>query len=390
MDDHTDLRSRPARVATKRGRGRLWIIAGALAVVVLLGLWLHERSDQPATSPRRAAANEALPVSTALVTTGTIRVILDGLGTVTPLATVTVRTQISGDIMQIGFTEGQLVHKGDFLVQIDPRPYQVALETAQGNLARDQALLGEARTDLARYQNLSRLQSIAQQQAADQAFLVKQYAGTVVTDQAAIDSAKLNLIYCHITSPIDGRVGLRQVDLGNFVQPSDTNGLVVVTQLQPMSIEFALPEDDIPVITRQMRRGRLAVLAYDRTNTVQLASGTLDALDTEVNNTTGTVTMRAMFSNTDNALFPQQFVNVQLVVQVLSGVVTAPVAAVQHGAPGAYVYAVGADHVVHVVTVQTGPTDGERVQIVAGLSPGQRVVTDGTDRLKDGAKVSVP
>ena len=384
MDDLTTTR---LRSPTQASRARPVLII--LAVFLLAGLGLY--GLRQATAPRRVIrALPPEPVAAATVSRGDVSVVLDGLGAVTPLATVNVQTQIAGQIMKIGFTEGEMVHQGDFLIQIDPRPYQVALQTAQGNLARDQALLGEARIDLTRYQHLANLQSIARQQAEDQAFLVKQYEGDLITDQAAIDNAKLDLIYCRITSPIDGRVGLRQVDLGNYVQPSGATPLVVITQIQPISVEFTLPEDDLPEIRKQMRLGRLSVAAYDRANITRIATGYLAALDAQVNNTTGTVAMRAIFDNHDGALFPQQFVNARLTLETLHDAMTIPLAAVQHGAPGTFVYRIGADDKVSVTRITTGPTDGSRVQVVSGLAVGDRVVTDGVDRLRDGSEVTIP
>ncbi len=384
MDDLTTTR---LRSPTQASRARPVLVI--LAVFLLAGLGLY--GLRQATAPRRMIrALPPEPVAAATVSRGDISVVLDGLGAVTPLATVNVQTQIAGQIMKIGFTEGEMVHQGDFLIQIDPRPYQVALQTAQGNLARDQALLGEARIDLTRYQHLANLQSIARQQAEDQAFLVKQYEGDLITDQAAIDNAKLDLIYCRITSPIDGRVGLRQVDLGNYVQPSGATPLVVITQIQPISVEFTLPEDDLPEIRKQMRLGRLSVAAYDRANITRIATGYLAALDAQVNNTTGTVAMRAIFDNHDGALFPQQFVNARLTLETLHDAMTIPLAAVQHGAPGTFVYRIGADDKVSVTRITTGPTDGSRVQVVSGLAVGDRVVTDGVDRLRDGSEVTIP
>ncbi len=384
MDDLTTTR---LRSPTQASRARPVLVI--LAVFLLAGLGLY--GLRQATAPRRMIrALPPEPVAAATVSRGDVSVVLDGLGAVTPLATVNVQTQIAGQIMKIGFTEGEMVHQGDFLIQIDPRPYQVALQTAQGNLARDQALLGEARIDLTRYQHLANLQSIARQQAEDQAFLVKQYEGDLITDQAAIDNAKLDLIYCRITSPIDGRVGLRQVDLGNYVQPSGATPLVVITQIQPISVEFTLPEDDLPEIRKQMRLGRLSVAAYDRANITRIATGYLAALDAQVNNTTGTVAMRAIFDNHDGALFPQQFVNARLTLETLHDAMTIPLAAVQHGAPGTFVYRIGADDKVSVTRITTGPTDGSRVQVVSGLAVGDRVVTDGVDRLRDGSEVTIP
>jgi multidrug efflux system membrane fusion protein len=377
------------RVAGRRRRRLAWLAGLA---VLLLALWLVWRALAPAPGGGRAGRSEAppQPVGVATAATGDIRLILNALGTVTPLATVTVRTQIAGQLQQIGFTEGQLVHKGDFLIQIDPRPYQALLEQFQGQLARDQALFKQAQADLARYQTLLRQDSIARQQAEDQVFLVQQYQAAMRSDQAQIDTQQLNLTYCHITSPTDGRVGLRLVDQGNYVQPSDASGLVVVTELKPISVIFPLPEDDLPQVLKRYHGGaKLPVTAYDRANTTELATGVLATIDNQVDTTTGTWKLRALFDNQDEMLFPNQFVNARLLVDTLHDVLTVPVAAVQRGTPGTYVYLVGADDTVHVRPVKTGPVDGEHEQIVAGLAPGDRVVVDGTDRLREGAKVSI-
>jgi multidrug efflux system membrane fusion protein len=340
----------------------------------------------PQRTGRAGVAPQTVGVGT--IATGDIDVVLTGLGAVTPLATVTVKTQINGQLQQLAFTEGQMVHKGEFLAQIDPRPYQVALEQAQGALAHDTALLAQARADNARYQTLNRQDSISRQQAEDQQYLIKQYQGTVITDQAAVDSANLNLTYCHITSPVDGRVGIRMVDVGNYVQTTDS-GLFVITQLQPMSVLFTLPEDAVAQVQAQMGTGTLQVTAYDRTDTTLIATGTLATIDNEIDDTTGTVKLRAMFPNTDNKLFPQQFVNAHLLLQTLKGVVIAPQAAIQQGAPGSFVYLVKPDNTVAIQVVKTGVTEGTRVQIIDGLKAGDKVVTDGLDRLRDGARITI-
>lgn len=374
-----------------RRRGRwFWTIA-VLVVVLAAGLlWWHPWSAvKPAASGRSPLAMVPT-VRVAKVQTGDIPVTFDALGTVTPLANVTVRTQISGQLMTLGFHEGQMVAKGDFLAQVDPRPYQVALEQDQGQLARDQALLRQAQTNLARYRVLARQDSIARQQVDDQEALVQQYQGTVKSDQGLVDSARLNLVYCHITAPVAGRVGLRQVDQGNYVQTSDTNGIVVITQLQPITVIFTLPEDDLPAILGAMQEGKpLDVAASDRSNTTVLAHGKLAALDNQVDTTTGTVKLRAEFANADLALFPNQFVNAKLTVRVLHDALTIPSSAILTGAPGTFVYKVAADNTVSVQTVTPGPALGEVTSVTAGLSLGDVVVIDGTDRLKDGAKVAV-
>jgi membrane fusion protein, multidrug efflux system len=380
----------PEAPPPRRSHWHRWLLI-LLLLLLVVGLgWYFFLRPSGGSGRNRAAAEPPQPVGVAKVDQGDVNVVLTGLGTVTPMATVTVQTQISGQLMSVGYTEGQLVKKGDFLAQIDPRPFDVALAQAQGTLAHDSALLAQAKSDLARFTILGKQDSIAQQQLADQQFLVQQDEGTVALDQASVDSAKLNLVYCHIVSPVTGRVGLRLVDPGNYVQTSSSTGLVVVTQLQPISVVFVLPEDDIPQLVEQMKDGNtLTVSSYDRTNAKKLADGTLITIDNTVDTTTGAVKLRASFPNTDNALFPNQFVNAQLLLKTLKQVVRAPVAAVQQGAPGSFVYLLKPDNSVGIQVVKTGVTDGDDVQILSGLKPGDTVVVDGADRLKDGAKVAV-
>ncbi len=363
---------------------------GILLVLGLTGLiaW-RMLGEHPEPAGRPGAGGPPQTVGVATIGTGTLSVVYTGLGAVTPLATITVKTQINGVMQEIAFTEGQMVRKGDFLAQIDPRPYQVALEQAQGTLAHDSGLLAQARADNVRYQMLNRQDSISRQQAEDQQYLIKQYEGSVLADQAAVDNARLNLTYCHITAPVDGRIGIRLVDPGNYVQTSDASGLFVITQLQPMSVLFSLPEDEVAQIRQQMAAGPLTVTAYDRTDTHPIATGTLATTDNQIDPTTGTIKLRAMFDNKDDELFPQQFVNARLTVQTLKGVIVAPQAAVQTGAPGEFVYLVKSDNTVAVQPVKTGVTQGQEVQITQGLSVGDRVVTDGLDRLRDGARVTI-
>ncbi len=395
MDEQLDLRPDPGRVITRppapRRRRRGWVTpVGSLLVIGLvafagwrlLGTHAPPQGGRPGGGPPQT-------VGVATVGTGDLGVVLTGLGAVTPLATVTVKTQINGQLQQIAFTEGQIVRKGDFLAQIDPRPYEAALEKDQGTLLHDQGLLAQARADNARYQTLSKQDSIARQQVEDQAYLIKQYEGSVLADQGVVDNDKLNLVYCHITSPVDGRVGIRLVDVGNYVQTSDAAGLFVLTQLQPMSVLFTLPEDNVAQVQAQMASGTLPVMAYDRTDTELIATGKLATTDNQIDSATGTVRLRALFANTDNALFPQQFVNARLLVKTLKGVVVAPQAAVQTGAPGEFVYLVKPDGTVAVQPVKVGVAQGDRVQVTAGLKPGDKVVTDGLDRLRDGAKITV-
>src|SRR6516225_9640538 len=372
------------------GRHRRLLIGAGILLAFLLLAWVLKPSGTQPAGGGRFAAGGPMPVVTARAGTGDMPITLIGLGTVTPLATVTVQSQISGQIMHIHFKEGQTVKAGDSLVQIDPRPYQVALEQAQGALARDKALLANARVDLERYQTLFAQDSIAEQQLATQKSLVAQYAGAVTTDQGQIDAAKLNLTYCHIVSPIAGRVGLQQINVGNYVTPAEPNGLVVVTQLKPITVVFTLPEDDIPPLLQRLHAGAtLPVTAWDRSNTHQLASGSLQSIDSQIDTTTGTIRLKAVFANDDESLFPQQFVNVVLLLDTLHGATLIPQAGVQRGAPGTYVYVVNSDQTVSVRKVTLGPGDANNVAITAGLKPGDKVVVDGADKLKDGAKVLV-
>jgi multidrug efflux system membrane fusion protein len=324
------------------------------------------------------------------VTKGDVPVVLTSLGTVTSLATVTVKSQISGYLKEIHFREGDEVKKGDLLVQIDDRPYQAALEQYQGQLERDQALLDNARLDLIRYQRLIQQDSTSKQTADTAAATVRQYEGTVRMDQGQVDSEKLNIDYCRIVSPVDGVVGLRQVDVGNYVTASDTNGVVVVVETHPISVVFTLPEDNLRQVLTRIRAGaQLSASVYDRTNTDKLADGKLDTIDNQVDTSTGTVKLRALFDNSDKGLFPNQFVNVSLLVDTLEGAVTAPSNAIQNGAPGTFVYLLNANGTVALRKIKIGPTAGGRVAVLSGLSVGDKVVVDGADRLVDGAKVSV-
>ena len=404
MDERVDrspTRTSPEPVsratpATRRSRTGSRILTGIILIGLIGGgwyLWHRHETQQSSrtTSAGRNASNAPQPVGFATIDKGNIRIMLNELGTVTSLDTVTVYTQISGQLQQVGFKEGQVVKTGDFIAQIDPRPYIAALEQAEGTLAKDQGLLAQAQSDLKRYQTLGRQDSIAQQQLDDQRFLVQQYTGTVKTDQGAVDTAKLNLDYCRIVSPVDGQVGLRLVDPGNYVQASTTTGLVVIAQIQPISVIFAVPEDSLPDIIQRMRAGAsLSVEAYDRANSKLLATGTLSALDSQISTTTGTLNLRATFANPDEMLYPNQFVNARLLVNTLQDAVRVPVPAVQRGEPGTFVYLINANNTVSVRPIKVGPVDGNYQAVLSGLNPGDKVVTDGTDRLKDGAEVSLP
>lgn len=374
----------------RRLRGWLWTIA-VLAAGGGIAWWLYTRPAPPERASRRAGADAEVAVRVAPVVRGDIPVSIGALGTVTTLATVTVKTQISGKLTEVGFEEGQAVKKGDFIAQIDPQPYQAALDNAKGQLARDEAMLANAKIDLDRFVTLNAQDSIARQQVDTQRALVKQDEAIVVSDKAAVRTAEINLNYCRIISPIDGRVGLRLVDPGNYVQPSDANGMVIIAQLQPISVIFAVPQDTIPQFITKLRSGvSMPALAFDRNETTQLAAGTLSTVDNQIDTTTGTLRLRATFPNEKELLFPNQFVNVKLIVDTLQNVTIVPSAAVQLGAPGSYVYIAKPDNTVALQKVKVGPADGERVAVLEGLSEGDKVVIDGIDRLKDGAKIRIP
>jgi membrane fusion protein, multidrug efflux system len=370
----------------------------ALIILALLTAFvLYLRTKQPVAAPPRGrnGQNGPVAVSVATAVSGDIQVNIPALGTVTPLATVTVRTQITGTLQRIFFTEGQAVRQGDALAQIDPRPYEAALQQMEGNLKRDQALLADARLDLTRYENLVKEDSIAQQQLDTQRALVDQYLGTIQADEGQVKTAQVNLVYTHITAPVSGRVGLRQVDQGNYVTPGDTNGIVLLNQLQPITVIFTIPEDNVTAVMKQVRAGAtLSVAAFDKGNSTKLADGKLLTADNSIDVTTGTIKLRAQFENADSGLFPNQFVNIQLLVDTLHDQVIMPNAAVRRGAPNGvtttFVYVVNADRTVSVRAVTLGVVDGEKVAVTAGLKPGEIVVTEGADRLREGAQVSLP
>lgn len=365
--------------------GAVLVVAGAAAFLVST----HRPAAQMG-GPGAMRPGGLESVAVAAAETRDIPVVLSGLGTVTPLATVTVKSQISGYLTRIAFTEGQLVHKGDLLAEVDPRPYQALLEQYEGTLAKDKALLDNARLDLKRYQTLVEQDSVSRQTLDTQASTVRQYEGTVRADQGQVDTEKLNLIYCRIVSPIDGRVGLRLVDIGNYVTASDSTGVVVVTEVAPISVLFVLPEDKVPQVRARLRAGAtLPVSAYDRSNSTKLADGALSTLDNQLDTTTGTLKLRALFPNKDDSLFPNQFVNARLILDTVRGAVTIPQSAVQNGADGRAVYVVDGDSKVHLRKIETGISEAGVVAVTSGLKAGERVVTDGADRLQDGAQVSI-
>jgi multidrug efflux system membrane fusion protein len=349
--------------------------------------------SRQATAPQQSnGGRNAAPMSIVpeVVGKGDIGINLNALGTVTSLATVTVRTQISGYLIKIDFTEGDEVKKGDLLAEIDSRPYEATLAQAKGQLARDEAMLKGAQVDLTRYQGLAAQNAVPHQTLDTQIALVAQDQGTVEADKAAVKSAEVNLQYCRILSPLDGRVGLRQVDQGNYVTPGDANGLVVITQLQPISVLFTVPEDNLQAIAKRLQSGAvLPATAYDRSGATKIAEGTLQTFDSQIDQTTGTIKLRAQFSNENRGLYPNQFVNIRLLLDTHKDVTTMPTSGIQRGVPGTFVYLINADNTVSVRPVQLGVTDGERVEVVSGLAPGERIVIDGADKLRDGAKINV-
>ncbi len=364
-------------------RRRWWILAVFLLLIAGIAYWKHSGNKAPHVVPAQA-------VGVAKAVAGSMPETVEALGTVTPTATVTVLPQLSGYLTQVGFTEGETVTEGQFLAQIDPRPYEVTLEQYTAQKARDAATLAQALSDLARYETLERQDSISQQTVSDQRFLAQQDAATVQVDQANIDSAKLDLAYCHITAPVAGKVGLRLVDPGNYVTSGSTTGIAVITTIAPITVIFAVPQTELaPIIARMNSGATLTASAYSSDDTTKIADGTLTAISNQVDTSTGTVNLRATFANADAALFPNEFVNIHLLVDTLQNATLVPSPAIQDGAPGDYVYVVNPDDTVSVQDVTTGPTDGTNTVITKGLSPGDVAVTDGVDRLKDGAKITI-
>jgi membrane fusion protein, multidrug efflux system len=386
-------RARPKPTKLTR---RHWLIWLALLVLVGVGvyfLWSRSKTTQSTGSGTKTGkggvGGAPIPVVAAKSRKGDIGVYFTGLGAVTPIYTVTVKSVVDGQLMSVKYKEGDLVNKGDLLAEIDPRPFEVQLTQAQGQLIKDQAILANARIDLARYKTLAAQQAIPEQQFATQQATVTQDEGIVKTDQGLIDSANLNITYSHITAPITGRIGLRLVDPGNIVHATDTNGLLVITQLQPISVIFTIAEDQLPIVVKKMNAGQtLTVDAYSRDMTTKIASGTLTTLDNQIDPTTGTLRLRATFDNKDNSLFPNQFVNARLLVQEKHGVTLVPTAAIQRNSQATYVYVVKPDSTVTVRQVTIGTTEGNDSEITAGMTPGEVVVMTGVDKLQEGTKVN--
>jgi len=368
----------------KRSRFKLILITVILLALIVLVVVQLLRQKKPV----RAATAQVVSVATAAL--GSMPEILSELGTVTPTATVTVLSQLSGYLVDVGYREGQDVHKGQFLAQIDPRQYEIDVRQAQAQLAKDRAALAQARSDLARYEQLNERKSIAEQTFVDQQFLVQQDEAAVKADLANIAQFELDLVYCHITAPVSGRVGLRLVDPGNYVTASSSPGIVVITTMKPTTVEFTVPQDSLAAVLQRTKGGAgLPVTAYSSDNSKAVATGTLYAISNQIATATGTVALRATFPNDDEALFPNEFVNIKLLVDTLQNAVLVPTPAVLSGAPGDYVYLVNVDNTVSVHKVTLGPSDGKNTVITSGLAAGNVVVTDGTDRLSDGAKIQL-
>ena len=366
----------------KRGTVIAIVIVVAIILLIVFHLIFGAKPARTGTPP--------LVVSTSTAQLGNMPVILNELGTVTPLATVTVLPQLSGYLTEVGYQEGQDVKKGQFLVQIDQRQYEINKQQAQAQLAKDQASLDQAHSDLARFEQLHQQKSIAEQTYIDQKFLVQQDAAAVKADQAAIAQDDLDLAYCHITAPVDGRIGLRLVDPGNYVTASSSPGIAVITTMKPTTVEFTVPQNSLSQVLQRFNSGtKLPVTLFNSDNSKQLAAGTLYAISNQMATSTGTVTLRATFPNDDESLYPNEFVNARLLVDTMQQAVLVPTPAVQSGAPGDYVYLVNADDSVSVHKVSIGPSDGKNTVILSGLSAGQTVVTDGMDRLNDGAKIQI-
>ena len=379
--------------APASGHARWWLWISLLVLLGGAALWsLGKRATQspPAAEAAAKPAVPSVPVVAVAVRQGEMPVYLTGLGSVTAFNTVTVKSRVDGQLVRVAFQEGQFVHAGDLLAEIDPRPFEVQLTQAEGQLARDTAQLQDAQINLKRYQELVERNLISHQQVDDQAAQVGQYEGAVKMDRGLIDNAKLQLTYSRITAPVSGRIGLRLVDAGNMVHANDQNGLLVITQVQPIAVLFPIPEDNLPPVLKKLNAGeRLPVDAFDRAGRTKVATGSLLTVDNQIDQSTGTTRLKAIFENQDNALFPNQFVNVRLLLDVKSEAIIVPTAAIQRGPQGTFVYVVKPDQTVDVRVVTVGPSAGNDSSIESGVSPSEMVVVDGVDKLRPGSPVRV-
>jgi multidrug efflux system membrane fusion protein len=373
-----------------------WVLFICVVLVVIVLTWRHFHPANAAghegkgQGKRGGGGNQVIPVQVTTLIAGDLHIFIDALGSVVPRSSVVVHPRVDGELMSVNFTEGQVVKKGDLLMQIDPRPYQVVLTQAEGQLAKDRATLASAQQDLMRYQSLIKNSSVSQQQLDQQVALVNQFKGTLKSDQGQVDAADLNLNYCRVTAPVGGRLGLRQVDAGNIMHASDANGVVVINQFQPIDVTYSIPEDRVQSVLKQVNAGHvLQVSALDRAQKNVLDVGELKSFDNQIDATTGTLKFKAEFANQANHLFPNQFVNIRMLVEIQQGVTLLPSAAIQRGVKGTYVYVVNADSTVTARPITLGAVDGDHTAVLSGVNVGERVVFDGVDKLKEGGKVKV-